>query len=212
MRAIAKSPEPPTLTLHRLQPYSDFDNYPGPDKDDLRDALVSEQRGLCCYCMGRIYSDRIQMKIEHWQCKKRYPTQQLIYRNLLAACLGGEGKPPRHQHCDTRKGNDDLKWNPADPARKIESRIRYQADGKIRSDDSGFDAELNQVLNLNHPMLMNIRKNVLDAVLEWWRREKEKVRGPVPNPRLVRKRNQWTSQTGELKPYCQVVVWWLNQA
>ena len=170
MRAIAKKREPASLTKQRLTQYSDYDNYA--DKDALRDALVSEQRGLCCYCMGRIRND--EMKVEHWKCQSRYPSEQLNYRNLLAACLGEEGKPRDLQHCDTRKGDDDLKWNPADSSHSIETRIRYEADGAIRSDDSRFDAELTQVLNLNHPMLKNIRQGVLDAVLGWWRREKEK--------------------------------------
>ena len=209
MRTIVKGREPASLTQHRLTPFSDYDNYP--DKDGLRDALVSEQRGLCCYCMGRIYHDSTKMKIEHWRSQSRFPSEQLNYRNLLAACLGGEGKPRDHQHCDTGKGDDDLKWNPADSSPSIETRIRYEADGAIRSDDSGFDAELTQVLNLNHPMLKNLRQSVLDAVLEWWRGEKEKIKGPVPRARLKRERNRRTPQTGELQPYCQVAVWWLDQ-
>ena len=204
MRAIVKKREPTSLTRHRLTQYSDYDNYP--DKDTLRDALVSEQRGLCCYCMGRIYNDSTKMKIEHWQCQNRYSCEQLNYRNLLAACLGGEGKPRDHQHCDTRKGDDDLKWNPADPSHSVETRIRYEPDGAIRSDDSRFEDELTQVLNLNHPMLKNIRQGVLDAVLEWWRNK-----SPVPRARLERERNRQAPQTGDLQPYCQVAVWWLDQ-
>ncbi len=207
MRTIVKKREPASLTQHRLTQYSDYDNYP--DKDGLRDVLVSEQRGLCCYCMGRIRND--EMKVEHWKCQSRYLAEQLNYRNLLAACLGGEAKSPRFQHCDTRKGKKDLKWNPADPSHSIETRIRYEADGGIRSDDSGFDAELTQVLNLNHPMLKNIRKAILAAILQWWSLQKRKNKGPVPKSRLKRERNRQTPQTGELKPYCQVAVWWLNQ-
>ena len=79
------------------------------------------------------------MKIEHWQCQARYPAEQLNYRNLLGACLGGDGQPPHLQHCDTRKGDRDLQWNPADPAHHIETRVRYELDGTIRSDDAVFD-------------------------------------------------------------------------
>ena len=137
MRTIVKGREPVSLTQHRLTLPSnnykpDYDNYS--DKDALRKALVREQRGLCCYCMKEISGDREEMKIEHWQCQSRYSYEQLNYRNLLAACPGGEGQPPRLQHCDTKKGNDDLKWNPADPTPRIETRLRYEADGSIRSD------------------------------------------------------------------------------
>jgi uncharacterized protein (TIGR02646 family) len=214
MRTIVKGREPASLTQHRLMLPSndykpDYDNYS--DKDALRKALVREQRGLCCYCMKEISSDREEMKIEHWQCQSRYSCKQLNYRNLLAACPGGEGQPPHLQHCDTKKGDNDLKWNPANPAHRIETRLRYEVDGSIRSDDPTFDAQLCQVLNLNLAELKNRRKGVLDAVLEWWLRKKVKIKGPVPRSRLVRERNRRTPQTGEFQPYCQVSVWWLDQ-
>ena len=84
MRAITKGREPVSLTAHRQTPHSDYDNYP--EKDDLRHALVTEQRGLCCYCMGRIRPERARMKIEHWRCQKDHDGEQLNYRNLLGAC------------------------------------------------------------------------------------------------------------------------------
>jgi len=61
MRAITKGPEPPSLTAHRQTPPCDYDNYT--DKDGLRHSLVTEQRGLCCYCMGRIRNGPKTMKI-----------------------------------------------------------------------------------------------------------------------------------------------------
>ena len=118
MRDIAKEPEPRSLTEHRAGEHCDYDNYQG--KDELRQTLVREQRGLCCYCMGRIRADRDSMKIEHWKCLDRFPGDQLNYQNLLGACFGGEGQPSNKQHCDTQKGSRDLRWNPADPEHPIE--------------------------------------------------------------------------------------------
>lgn len=214
MRTIVKGAEPPSLTEHRLTPPSDgykpdYDNYQ--DKDALRDVLVSEQRGLCGYCMGRIQSGPTKMKIEHWHCQSQYCAEQLNYRNLLAVCLGGEGQPQKLQHCDTRKGDQDLRWNPANASHRIETRLRYGPDGSIRSDDPTFDAQLSQVLNLNLPLLRNSRKGILDAVLGWWRLTKENIKGPVPRDRLERQRNRWIPQTGDLKPFCQIAVWWFDQ-
>ena len=208
MRTIVKGREPASLTQHRLTPYCDYDNYADDDKNELREALVREQRGLCCYCMGRIRSDSKSMKIEHWRSQRRYPCKQLDYSNLLGACLG---QKERFQHCDTYKGKKDLRWNPADPTHRIETRLRYEADGSIRSDDPTFDTQLCQVLNLNLAQLKNNRKGVLDAVLEWWRHEKAKVQDRVPRSRLERERSRQIPQTGELNPYCQVAVWWLDQ-
>lgn len=209
MRAIAKGAEPPSLTTHRQTPHCDYDNYA--DKDVLRHALVTEQRGLCCYCMGRIHNGPSAMKIEHWHCQSRHPAEQLDYRNLLGACRGGNDQPPGLQHCDTRKGDRDLQWNPADPTHHIETRIRYEMDGSIRSDDPAFDAQLDDVLNLNIAVLKNNRRAVLDAVLAWWTQEKESRRGAVPRARFERARNRRVHGTGHLEPFCQIAIWWLNQ-
>ena len=210
MRVITKGPEPRSLTEHRARVHSDFDNYQA--KDELRQALVAEQRGLCCYCTGRIHPEPASMKIEHWRCQVYYCGQQLDYRNLLGTCLGGQGHPERLQHCDTRKGNRDLRWNPADPSHRIETRICYKPDGSIRAkNDADFDAQLETVLNLNLPVLKSNRRSVLDAVLGWWRHEKARIRGPVPRSRFIQKRDAYVWDNGQLQPYCQVAVWWLEQ-
>ena len=207
MRTICKSREPPSLTTHRQAPDADYDNYR--NKDTLRRELVAEQRRLCCYCMRGIGPNRDAMKIEHWRCQEYYPGKQLVYRNLLGACMGGEGQPPAKQHCDTRKGNQDLHWNPADPAHAIEARVEYGPDGTIRSKNATFDNQLNTVLNLNLAILKENRKKVLDAVLEWWK--KEKRQGPVPRWRIERMKDKYAAAYGELTPFCQVAVWWLSR-
>jgi uncharacterized protein (TIGR02646 family) len=204
VRAITKGPEPASLTRHRLTSYCDYDNYAG--KDDLRHALVTDQRGLCCYCMGRIRNGAATMRIEHWRCQAHHPAEQLNYRNLLGACLGGHGQPGHLQHCDTRKGDLDLRWNPADPAHHIETRVRYELDGTIRADDAVFDDHLNDVLNLNLAYIKNNRRGVLTALLEWWRAKR-----PVPRARIEREIDERTNAAGDLAPYCQVAVWWLKQ-
>ena len=209
MRSINKGVEPPTLAQHRQIPHSDYDNFQ--DKDILRQALVTEQRELCCYCMCRIRAAGDAMKIEHWLCQADHSTEQLNYRNLLGACLGGEGQLGNKQHCDTRKGNKALMWNPADPLHQIESRVRYEPDGSIHGNQATFDDQLNDVLNLNLPQLKEGRKSPLDAVLEWWKLEKARLKGPVPREHLIRRRDQYVAGGGQLRPYCQVVVWWLNQ-
>ena len=209
MRAIVKGPEPPSLTAHRQKPSCNYGNYG--NKDVLRRALVTEQRGLCCYCMVRIPDDSRAMKIEHWHCRSRYPGEQLVYRNLLGACLGAKGRPPHLQHCDTRKGDQDLMWNPADPDHHIDTRIRYEADGYIRSDEQAFDSQINQVLNLNLPFLKNNRQRRLKAIIKWWRGEKARLRGPVPRSRFERERDRRIGGTDPLESYCQIAVWWLDQ-
>jgi hypothetical protein len=104
-----------------------------------------------------------------------------------------------------------LRFNPADPAHHIATRLRYEADGSIRSDDDGIDAEIEDLLNLNLPFLRNNRKGVLDAILDWWTREKARLRGPVPRARLERERNRRIDGADHLQPFSQVAVWWLEQ-
>ena len=209
MREISKGPEPSSLIAHRKTPDSDYENYKA--KEDLRHALVQEQRGLCCYCMARIRPERASMKIEHWKCQRNYSREQLNYRNLLGACLGGEGHPGHLQHCDTRKGDSDLDWNPADPSHHIETRLWYGPDGSVHAHERNFDDQLNLVLNLNLPLLKSRRKAIYDGFLQWWKGEKGRSRGRVPRERLERERARHNKGLGELAPYIPIAVWLLSQ-
>jgi uncharacterized protein (TIGR02646 family) len=204
VREIVKRQEPASLTAHRLTPHSNYENYA--EKNALRNALFREQGAICCYCMGRIRNVATGMKIEHWQSQRRFPTAQLRYRNLLGTCLGGHGQPMPLQHCDTRKGDRDLKWNPAEPAHHIETRVRYELDGTIRSDDQVFEVEINRVLNLNLAVIRNNRYGILKGLLAWWRAEK-----PVPRARIEHEIHTRMAYAGDFSPYCQVAVWWLRQ-
>ncbi len=201
MRTIQKNGEPASLTAHRQQPYADYDNYT--DKDALRQSLLAEQRGLCCYCQSRIRPDVTSMKIEHWQCQTNYADRQLDYRNLLGACLGGHGHPAREQHCDTRKGSAELCFCPADPTHPIEQRIKFLGNGEIASDDDVINAELKDILNLNLGQLVSNRKAVLDAF---------KQRLGRGNFNAARELQKWDgSQPGDLPEYAQVMVFWLEK-
>ena len=205
MRRIAKGKEPASLTTHRQTAHADYDNYQ--DKDTLRRFLVVEQRGLCCYCLSRIYPNSASMKIEHWHSHENYPGEQLVYRNLLGACMGNEGKPRQQQYCDTRKGKNDLSRNPADPARQVENLIRFEGDGRIVSTDPAFDQELNDVLNLNIAYLRNQRKAALEGFTMFLPRRSE-----LQRPTLERWLADWDgeSHSNPLRPYCQVVIYWLR--
>lgn len=202
MGNITKDREPHSLTEHKRQPYADYENFP--DKEELRRHLTEEQKGLCCYCMSRIRPTIDAMKIEHCQCQERYPKRQLDYGNLLGACLGGEGRKEQDQHCNTRKGNQDLAINPADPNCDVERMVRFLGDGRIKSADENIDRELNGVLNLNWPRLVANRKAVLDAF-------KQRLQtGTKLNP--ARELPKWDgSRGGELPEYAQVVVYYLKK-
>lgn len=202
MRTIQKGPEPATLIQHRQQLHADYDNYA--DKPALRQALVAEQRGLCCYCQSRIRATPEGMKIEHWQCQADRPARQLDFSNMLGACLGGHGRPEREQHCDTRKGNNGLCFSVCDPAHPIERQIRFLGDGKISADDAAIVDAINAVLNLNLPRLVSNRKAVLAA----FQQRLQDGRRVDPARELPR----WDgSEPGELPEFAQVVIYWLRK-
>jgi uncharacterized protein (TIGR02646 family) len=158
--------------------------------------------------MSRIRPNPDGTKIEHWRPQSRYPTEQLEYRNLLAACMGNEGAPKKMQHCDTFKSDMDLSKNPAEPSHHVEDGIGYKADGSVYSSDPDFDDELNHVLNLNIHFLKTNRKAVLDSFLQ-----------SIPRQRVLKRRvlekwkRDWNGDASieDLAPYFQVVVFWIEK-
>lgn len=206
MRAIRKKHEPASLTYHRSSLNATYDNYP--DKDRLRQDLVSEQRGLCCYCLSRIRPSGAEMKIEHWHSQAEFSGEQLDYPNLLGACLGHEGQARPNQHCDTFKGDLIFSRNPADAQHRVEDFIRYKHDGTIYSDDPALNDELNRVLNLNCALLKKNRGKTLDGLLGMLPK-----RGQLPPATWKRLLQSWNgeSDTGELQEFCQIVVYWLRK-
>jgi len=219
MRNIVKRTEPASLTQHRLTPHSDYENY---RKDALVEALVAEQRGLCCYCLQAIKADGDKMKIEHRHSQDRYkddPDERLLYWNLLAACKGNEGQPQADQHCDTFKGEKDLSRNPANPLHNVEALVHYlSASGRIASSNPGFDAELNDVLNLNVAYLRNSRLGELRAFERMLDKRPVLLSPSRANRRKVRQMWQtllaeWEgdSNYGNLRPFCGVIIYWIKK-
>ena len=97
MRAITKLPEPHSLTQHRAAAQADYANYT--DKDTLRVQLVQEQRGLCCFCGGRIEAAGDRMKIAHWMPQDPYPQHQ-SYDDVYWGRFS-QHQPPRPFHRST---------------------------------------------------------------------------------------------------------------
>jgi uncharacterized protein (TIGR02646 family) len=206
MRTIHKIIEPTSLTQHRNSAHADYANYA--HKDVLRAFLLKEQRGLCCYCLSRISADGQKMKIAHWHSQTKHPGEQLDYANLLAACKGNEGQPRKQQHCDTMQGDRDLSRNPANPTHHVEDLIRFEGDGRVTSTDQEFDAEINDILNLNLQKLVNQRKARLDGFTAALPKHSQLKRDD-----LQRWLEKWNGEADldELEPFCSVVVYWLRK-
>lgn len=155
-------------------------DYMGLDSDTrvvVAKSLLEEQGYVCAYCMRRISEDNVE--IEHYLVRhpsdayrdnmRRYiasgsmngrfdpdydaDVESLDYRNMLAVCNGGEGKPASMHTCDVarnEKANQDepLCVDPLDPISI--GKIKYSNKGAIRSDDPAIDHDLNDVLRLNN--------------------------------------------------------------
>jgi uncharacterized protein (TIGR02646 family) len=217
MKYIKKNKEPNSLTTYRKQKEAYFDGYP--EKDELRTALLKEQKYLCCYCMERISIDR--MKIEHFIPRSddnEGSELQLVYSNLLAACLGNEGQAKHLQHCDTRKANEKIIINPT--LLSCESIIKFKSTGEIYSDDLEINKNLGEKedlkkgdlggkLNLNYVVLIKNRKKTLDSALKKFIEKHPK--GTWSKAVLQREIDKWeNSNLEEYEPYCQIVIFHLK--
>lgn len=78
--------------------------------------------------------------------------------------------------------------------------------GRIMSHDDQCNRELHEVLNLNHPLLVNNRKAVLDSFL------RSLPPQTLSKSAWQRKLNAWNGiYGGELHEYCGVVIYWLRK-
>ncbi|WP_455135970.1 retron system putative HNH endonuclease [Thermophilibacter sp.] len=143
MIAIEKG-NPPGKFVSEVKSYKAENGRP-PSWDEIRckpevtASLVSEQGGLCAYCMSRIratHDGGIQdAHVEHIipQSKSRHG-EDVDYGNMLAVCDGKHGESRTAWSCDRFRGNKDLVVNPLQS--QTLQFIRYRSDGTILSDDN----------------------------------------------------------------------------
>lgn len=209
MKQIKKGKPPVSLTEHEKKEHADYDNYP--DKEDLRMCLTTEQRGICCYCMGPIKPHVNSMKIEHFKCQDNYPDEQLKFPNLLGACKGNGGNDEKLTHCDTFKGNKNLTIYPPGKMPNVETLFDYNNDGTISSKNGQANKEIKDVLNLNAPILVKNRKATLDGFKDFL--DSRNSGKQIQNVTLVKWIEDWNgvSHVNDLRPYCMVIVYWLQR-
>lgn len=206
---IEKSQEPTSLTTYRAA----GNKFDGPKftpvvKNELRSALLKEQGYLCAYCMQPIHDNQFETKIEHWNCQVRYPQQDLVYKNLLICCKGGDGQKPDQQHCDTAKGNQDILVNPANPSHHVEEQIQYSGAGVIKSTSDNIEDAI-EILNLNKKLIRQNRAGVIKSFLQYL--------GAKPGGRtkaeLEKMLNYYeqVDSDGKLKAYCGVPRYFLRK-
>ncbi|MBI5516304.1 MAG: hypothetical protein HY909_21145 [Deltaproteobacteria bacterium] len=218
MRPIVKGAEPPALSAYRATPGNRYDGKDfTPVMDAIREALLREQGGLCCYCLRRTSTEQrpnranpealpeVQMKVEHWRPQSANPALELVWANLLGACLGGMGSPQAEQHCHTRKGEAEIVLDPKNAA--YVATLRCRSAGRLESSDERLREDIEERLNLNVPVLVRGRRAVLDGVLGALVRRFRT--GPIPVGELRRAVEEREAPTdGKLREYCAAPRLW----
>lgn len=162
MKHIIKMSEPVSFTnWKRMNPELGYKDLKGVPKTDLKNALIAEQKHLCCYCERRISG--INSHIEHFKPKGNplYKYLELDYNNLHASCIKylSKGEEPQ---CGHKKGDifTNTLLSPLEP--DCSSHFWYTMDGVIHYTDSR-GKEAIDVYNLNSAVLVKQRKGLIDV-------------------------------------------------
>ena len=157
--------------------------------------------------MQRIDDDWTAVKIEHYRSQSGFPDLQLEWKNLLATCPGGQGKPPSEQHCDTRKGRRPISLDPTNP--KLATQVSYSSDGRVVGDSKKRSYELNEVLGLNLAFLCRNRKAMLDGFIAAMDRRDSRAWSARTLEKWLRDLDRPAS--GKLSEYVGVISWWIRK-
>ena len=171
MKYICKGAEPTVLTqwkaVNPQATYKDLSDRQFPDsvptKAALKQALITEQGGLCCYCECRIQPHNSH--IEHFKPKgdPLYSAFQLDYSNLLASC-GIRPCLSSDEHCGHKKGC----YYTTDLISPLEvdcsSHFTYKLDGTIGHTGNRGDITIRK-LHLDSSLLNRQRKSLIDYFL-----------------------------------------------
>lgn len=205
MKYIEKGESPRSLEEYKTTKgasFKDLDKNYTCIKRAVKNSLIAEQGGICCYCGTRI--DRTNSAIEHFKPKDEnlFPELQLEYSNLLASCLGGQIERQSNRRfplcCDANKKNRVIKVSPTDS--KCESYFKYDDDGNIYgTTPEACNAII--ILNLNNEVQKNRRKAAIQAYINLpqdtdWQEE----------IRFLSNRNR----NGLFEPYCFAVVYYIK--
>lgn len=171
MRFIEKQSEPRTLIeFKQLANPPDwmptFEGLPGERKKALKEALIREQKGLCCYCECKLaFSDS---HIEHFRPQSTDSKLALDYGNMHCSCMA-DNRESAPLTCGMAKRDwfdENLLISPLTP--NCESRFRYNAEGRMTPASEGDAAAKETIahLRLDSPKLNRARKAVIDCFFD----------------------------------------------
>ena len=142
-----------------------YDDMPTNVKDAVRERLLHEQGGLCCYTGIRVNLQNSH--IEHFKPQKLCTDHEdVAYTNLLAAYPGSSAKRcPFGAHAKDDWYDEQLLVSPFH--QRCESQFLFKPSGAVDSSDKRDAAALKTIqrLRLNHPSLKEIRQHAIDEAL-----------------------------------------------
>lgn len=126
---------------------------------DLREALLQEQGYLCAYCMRRIpvrdTNSTEDTRIDHIKSRTQHPEQELDYGNMVICCPGAISGNTNF-HCDKSKKDTNISFDVF--SQDCIDTLNYLSDGTIKSSNSTYNDEINNILCLNNNLLKSNRK------------------------------------------------------
>lgn len=170
MKFIVKQEEPKAFADWKAMANADWQptyrGLRGNVKKTVKEALMVEQGGLCCYCERRLTDN--DSHIEHFMPQSDPVMDPLDFTNMLCSCQDQlkKGVP---RHCGNLKDNwfdDALLISPIDPS--CESRFAFTGDGKINPELSTDIAASETItrLGLDIPKLNALRASAIEPFLE----------------------------------------------
>lgn len=205
MRRIVKGPEPRALLDWKRENQQSPQNLTygggGFPYQAVRAALIAEQYFLCAYTM-RGLRDAEESHIEHLLPQSRSkPEETIDYRNMLA-CYPGPNQKTVCAYGARAKADYDPDKSPfCSPLQEsTPARFRFSEDGRVAGRDEFAEVTID-VLQLNHPILVNDRKAVIRGRLHAGRH-----RLSAAAARRLADEIRRPDGKGRLAPYCEAIA------
>ncbi|MFZ2967894.1 MAG: retron system putative HNH endonuclease [Sulfuricurvum sp.] len=160
MKHIVKGSEPQRFTDWKASPKNNtFKKLKGNVKRDVKNALIAEQGGICCYCEVKLEYD--DSHIEHLNPQCQSLEGQLDFANMLCSCQQNlkKGEP---RHCGNSKGDELISITPLQS--DCETKFTYTADGYIGFTDKASQETIKH-LQLGIDKLNNLRENAIEPFI-----------------------------------------------
>ena len=119
----------------------------------IRDFMIKNQKGLCCYCCKSIDSDNSHN--EHIKPRSVFHELSMEYQNIVVSCTTPAGKELSCGYAKCNKYDESLFVSPLDD--DCEKHFKFLPDGRILAKSEKGDYTI-KLLNLWNPDLTKARK------------------------------------------------------